>query len=102
MSLVALKQQRLALLTYMKAKMEAEDWHAVSDAANDIRVLEKEIEATRYYTEFNKQPEVAKEQQRSGTVRADRSFLHPLAKTEEPNECGGSRTDDGQGKGETR
>lgn len=37
---IGLKEQRDVLITYLKAKTEAQDWHAVSDAANDIRELE--------------------------------------------------------------
>lgn len=33
-------QARTALIAYMKTKVEQADWHAVSDAANDLRVLE--------------------------------------------------------------
>ena len=29
-----------ALVTYLLAKVEEKDWHAVSDAANDLRVME--------------------------------------------------------------
>lgn len=32
--------ERKALIEYLKVKVAAEDWHAVSDAANDLRVLE--------------------------------------------------------------
>lgn len=28
------------LITYIQSKIELKDWHAVSDAANDIRELE--------------------------------------------------------------
>jgi len=28
------------LITYLKVKLEERDWHAISDCANDIRVLE--------------------------------------------------------------
>jgi hypothetical protein len=38
--------QRTALLAYLKAKVEAADWHGVSDAANDLRVLEAQIALT--------------------------------------------------------
>lgn len=31
---------RDTLIAYLKAKTEEGDWHAVSDAANDLRVLE--------------------------------------------------------------
>lgn len=31
------------LIEYMKRKIDQEDWHAVSDAANDLRVLEEHI-----------------------------------------------------------
>jgi hypothetical protein len=33
-----------ALVAYLKEKVEASDWHGVSDAANDLRVLEAQIE----------------------------------------------------------
>ena len=33
---------RQVLIDYLKMKTDAEDWHAVSDAANDLRVLETE------------------------------------------------------------
>lgn len=33
------------LIEYMRVKIEERDWHAVSDAANDLRVLE----AQEYY-----------------------------------------------------
>lgn len=32
--------QHAALVAYLKAKVEARDWHGVSDAACDLRVLE--------------------------------------------------------------
>lgn len=35
-----------ALVAYLRAKVEARDWHAVSDAANDLRVLEAQMELT--------------------------------------------------------
>lgn len=31
---------RQALIDYLKMKVDQSDWHAVSDAANDLRVLE--------------------------------------------------------------
>ena len=34
--------QRLILIEYMKVMIERRDWHGVSDAANDLRVLEAE------------------------------------------------------------
>lgn len=33
---------RAALIAYLKMKVDQADWHAVSDAANDLRVLEAE------------------------------------------------------------
>lgn len=32
--------QHAALVAYLKAKVETRDWHGVSDAACDLRVLE--------------------------------------------------------------
>lgn len=40
---MTLEEQRAALITYLKAKLEQCDWHGVSDAANDLRVLEAQI-----------------------------------------------------------
>lgn len=34
--------RREALITYLLVKVQEADWHGVSDAANDIRVLEAE------------------------------------------------------------
>lgn len=35
--------KRQALITYMRVKMDEGDWHGVSDAANDLRVLEAQM-----------------------------------------------------------
>lgn len=32
--------ERHALIEYLRVKLVANDWHAVSDAANDLRVLD--------------------------------------------------------------
>ncbi len=37
---------RDALIEYLKHKTEVADWHGVSDAANDLRVLEAEAVAS--------------------------------------------------------
>jgi hypothetical protein len=37
---------RDALIAYLHEKVEAGDWHGVSDAANDLRVLEAQIALT--------------------------------------------------------
>ena len=34
------EEHRRTLIEYLKAKVELADWHGVSDAANDLRVLE--------------------------------------------------------------
>jgi hypothetical protein len=34
--------RREALITYLLVKVQESDWHGVSDAANDLRVLEAE------------------------------------------------------------
>ena len=36
------KFRREALIVYLKVKCDQSDWHGVSDAANDLRVLEAE------------------------------------------------------------
>lgn len=34
------QRNRMALIVYLKLKVEEADWHGVSDAANDLRVME--------------------------------------------------------------
>lgn len=34
------EEHHRALVEYLKAKVDQADWHGVSDAANDLRVLE--------------------------------------------------------------
>jgi hypothetical protein len=38
------EERRNALLWYLYAKASEQDWHAVSDVANDLRVLDAQIE----------------------------------------------------------
>lgn len=38
------KARKAALVEYLKAKIAEEDWHGVSDAANDLRVHEAKCE----------------------------------------------------------
>jgi hypothetical protein len=40
---MTLEQQHAVLVQYLKAKVETADWHGVSDAANDLRVLEERM-----------------------------------------------------------
>lgn len=35
-----LRSQRATLIAYLKAKLDAEDWHACADAAMDIREID--------------------------------------------------------------
>lgn len=44
---VTYEEHRRTLIEYLKAKVELADWHGVSDAANDLRVLEAQYSATR-------------------------------------------------------
>jgi hypothetical protein len=39
------KYHQRVLVDYLRAKVSLGDWHGVSDAANDIRVLEAEYNA---------------------------------------------------------
>jgi phosphoserine phosphatase len=38
------EKQKAKYISYMMMNIELEDWHAVSDAANDLRVLEARYE----------------------------------------------------------
>lgn len=42
------EHKRQALVAYMRVKMDEGDWHAVSDAANDLRVLEATAEGKKF------------------------------------------------------
>jgi len=44
---MTLQEHRAALIAYMRSAMEREDWHAVSDSANDLRVLDERIRMTQ-------------------------------------------------------
>lgn len=35
--------QRQELISYLRMKADQQDWHGVSDAANDLRVLDAQI-----------------------------------------------------------
>lgn len=41
--LAAARRRRVNYITYMRDRIEDEDWHGVSDAANDLRELDCEI-----------------------------------------------------------
>lgn len=42
-----LLEQKAQLVAYLQSKLKAEDWHAVQDAASDIRELEAKLEVLR-------------------------------------------------------
>ena len=39
------EEHHAVLVAYLKSKVEIADWHGVSDAANDLRVLEAQYAA---------------------------------------------------------
>lgn len=39
-----LEHQKSSLISYLLSKVDAEDWHAVQDAASDIREIEAKLE----------------------------------------------------------
>ena len=45
--LEGLERHRATLVQYVKDRIEDEDWHGLSDAANDLRELDVEIRMTR-------------------------------------------------------
>lgn len=51
-----LQNQRTVLLAYLRSKVESCDWHGVSDAANDLRVLEAQIALTPSENSASKSP----------------------------------------------
>lgn len=40
---MSLEDQREILITYLNMKVSQNDWHAVSDAANDLREVELKL-----------------------------------------------------------
>lgn len=44
-TIMVLKEQKSSYIPYILNKIKEEDFHAVSDAANDIREIEAKIEA---------------------------------------------------------
>lgn len=38
-----LQAEKMILITYLKLKLEIEDWHGVADAAMDIREVEAKL-----------------------------------------------------------
>lgn len=40
-----LQRAKVVLIDYLKQKADDEDWHGVSDAANDLRDIESELKA---------------------------------------------------------
>ena len=49
-----LEQQIGVLVDYIRLKIEQADWHGVSDAANDIRVIEAQIKVLETIEKFDK------------------------------------------------
>lgn len=45
-----LEQERFILISYLNAKMKSEDWHAVCDAANDLREIDARLEVLNLLT----------------------------------------------------
>ena len=49
-----LEQQIGVLVEYIRLKIEQSDWHGISDAANDIRVIEAQIKVLESIEKFDK------------------------------------------------
>lgn len=45
---IATAIQRQTLVEYLRMKVDTEDWHGVSDAANDLRVLDAQIQERKH------------------------------------------------------
>jgi hypothetical protein len=50
-----LVDEKHALITYLLAKVKSTDWHAVADAAMDLREIEAEIKVHELYGSLEKQ-----------------------------------------------
>lgn len=47
-----LEQRRMRLIDYLVMKVEQGDWHAVADAAMDLRELEAEMRVRKEYIDW--------------------------------------------------
>jgi hypothetical protein len=47
MTIPELQEQRTAMLAYLRMKLDANDMHAVQDAASDIREIDAKLEVLR-------------------------------------------------------
>ena len=47
LSKAMLTTHRDILIAYLRVKAESFDWHAVSDVANDLRVLDRQLDGLR-------------------------------------------------------
>lgn len=45
------EDQHTILVEYLMAKVAVQDWHGVSDAANDLRVLEEQIACNKRWSD---------------------------------------------------
>ena len=45
--ILRLKREREAIVTYLYAKQQCEDWHAVADAAMDLREIDAKLSILR-------------------------------------------------------
>ena len=45
----ALKQEKDVMVNYLRSKINSEDWHAVADAAMDLREIEAKIVIEKKY-----------------------------------------------------
>lgn len=51
--------QKIALITYLASKLKSGDWHAVQDAASDIRELDARLALLREQAEELEKPTLA-------------------------------------------
>lgn len=49
-----LEEARILLISYLRMKTDEMDWHAVADAAMDLREMEAELKVYRLYYEHAK------------------------------------------------
>ena len=70
-----LDEQISSMVEYMQLKIQAEDWHAVADAAMDIREIESEMKALKDMVGNLELLKIAEDMKNEKTVYPDTSHI---------------------------
>lgn len=98
--IASFKQQISTLVRYMESKANARDWHAVSDAANDVRELETGVQlCEELLREIENHDSVANRQAASDSSVPAGKSVHSVEKRARSALRGGSEENRGGEEG---